>query len=192
MVTTEQIKELRDKTGISVMQCKKALEDAGGDMDKAIVLLRKKGADVAAKKADRVFGSGVVRSYVHSNGRVGAMVTLLCETDFVANNDIFKILAYDIAMQVTATNPEYLKKEDIPEQAKKSATEAFVKEVSEKPKAMQTKIMEGKLASYFKEKTLLEQPFIKNDELTIADLIRDAIQKFGEKIEIGKIVRFVV
>jgi elongation factor Ts len=192
MVTTEQIKELRDKTGISVMQCKKALEDAGGDMEKAVVLLRKKGADVAAKKAGRTLGSGVVQSYIHSNGRVGAMVILLCETDFVANNQTFKTLAYDIAMQVTATNPEYLKKENIPEEIKESAKEAFAKEVSGKPKAMQGKIMEGKLAAYFKDKTLLDQQFIKDNELTVGDLVRDAIQKFGEKIEIEKFVRFSV
>lgn len=189
MVTTEQIKDLRDATGISVMQCKKALEEAGGDIEKALVLLRKKGADIAAKKADRVFGSGTIQAYVHSNGTVGAIVLLKSETDFVSNNADFKSLAYDIAMQVTATNPEYLKKEDIPEETKKAAREAFTKEVAGRPKAMQEKIMEGKLAAYFKDKILLDQQFIKNDELTVGDLIQGAIQKFGEKIEIGKFVR---
>ena len=108
MITTDDIKALRDKTGISVMQCKKALEEAGGDTEKALVLLRKKGADIAAKKADREIKSGTIAAYVHSTGTVGAMVALACETDFVANNEEFKLLAKDIAMQVTATNPEFL------------------------------------------------------------------------------------
>jgi elongation factor Ts len=190
MITTEQIKDLREKTGISVMQCKKALEDAGGDIEKAMVLLRKKGAAIAAKKADRVFHSGVIQAYVHANGNVAAMVVLRCESDFVANNQEFKTMAYDIAMQVTATNPEYLKQEDIPEEVKKSARDAFAKEVANKPKEMQEKIMEGKLQSYFKDKTLLDQTFIKNEELTINEIVLGAIQKFGEKIEIEKYVRF--
>ena len=148
MITTELIKELRDKTGISVMQCKKALEDVGGDMEKAIVVLQKKSADIANKKGDRTLGAGVVESYIHATHTVGTMVELLCETDFVANNEDFRKLAKDIAMHVTAMNPE---KED-----------------------------------------LLNQPFIKNPEVTITNLLQSAIQKFGEKIEISRFVRFSV
>ncbi len=192
MITTEDIKKLRDATGVSVMQCKKALEEANGDEEKALILLRKKSADIAAKKADRVSNAGTLGAYVHSTGNVGAMVVLSAETDFVANNEDFKRLAYDIAMHITASNPEYLKFEDIPKADIKKAEEAFAGEVKGKPKNIQAKILEGKIASYFKEKTLLDQAYIKDPELTIRDLVLGAVQKFGEKIEILKFVRFSV
>lgn len=192
MITTEQIKDLRDKTGISVMQVKKALEDAGGDVEKALILLRKKGADIAAKKTERALKSAVIASYIHGLGTVGAMVELACETDFVAKNEEFKNLAYNIAMQVAATNPEYLKMEDISEEAKKKATEVFEAEVVGKPADMKAKILEGKIKSYFKDKVLLEQTYIKNPEQTIKDLIQAAIQKFGENTEVIRYVRFGV
>lgn len=192
MITTEQIKQLRDVTGISVMQCKKALEEAGGDMEKAIIVLKKKSKDIATKKSDRTLGAGVVASYVHSTGTTGAMVILSCETDFVAKNEEFKTLARDIAMHVTASNPEFLKKEDISEEAKNNAKEVFAKEVEGKPENMKEKILEGKINAYFADKILLEQPFIKNPETTIAGLITSAIQKFGEKTEIIKFVRFSI
>lgn len=189
-ITTEQIKSLRDTTGISVMQCKKALEEAQGDVEKALVILRKKGADIASKKSDRTLGASMISSYVHSNGLVGSLVELSCETDFVAKNEEFKALAYDIAMHVAASNPTYLKAQDIPEEAKVKAKEVFAKEVEGKPAAIQEKIMQGKLQSYFGEATLLEQPFIKNPDLTIEGLLQSAIQKFGEKIEVARFVRF--
>lgn len=191
-ITTEQVKELRDSTGISVMQCKKALEEAGGDMEKAKVILRKKSGELAAKKGDRTFKAGTVQSYAHSTGRVATLVELLCETDFVSGNEEFKALARDIAMHVTASNPKFLKKEDITEEARNTAKEVFMKEVEGKPKDMQDKILEGKLATYFGEMVLLNQPFIKNPEVTIEGLIQAAIQKFGEKIEVGRFVRFAV
>lgn len=176
------------------MQCKKALEEADGDVDKALVLLRKKSADIASKKAERTLGAGVVGSYVHSNGNVGAMVLLLCETDFVAKNEEFKKLAYDIAMHITATNPEFLKRDEVTEADKEKVKAAFTKEIEEsgKPEAVKIKMMEGKLDSYFKEKILLEQDFIKDQSVTINGLIESAIQKFGEKTEIGKFVRLSV
>lgn len=191
-ITTEQIKELRDKTGISVMQCKKALEDAGGDMEKALILLQKKGAEIAAKKGDRTLGAGCVATYIHGNGMIGAMVELACETDFVSNNEEFKALARDIAMQVSATRPEFLKREDISEEARTRASEVFEKELEGKPEDMKAKILEGKINSYFADKILLEQPFIKNNDLTIASLISNAIQKFGEKTEVVRFARFGV
>jgi elongation factor Ts len=191
-ITTEQVKELRDSTGISVMQCKKALEEAGGDMEKAKVILRKKSGELAAKKGDRTFKAGTVQSYAHSTGRVATLVELLCETDFVSGNEEFKALARDIAMHVTASNPKFLKKEDITEEARNTAKEVFMKEVEGKPKDMQDKILEGKLATYFGEMVLLNQPFIKNPEVTIEGLIQAAVQKFGEKIEIGRFVRFSI
>lgn len=191
-ITTEQVKELRDKTGISIMQCKKALEEAGGDMEKALVILQKKGAEIASKKSDRTLGAGTIASYIHSNGAVGAMVELVSETDFVSKNAEFKTLAYDIAMHVAASKPEFLNKDEIDETAKKNATEVFQKEVEGKPKEMKAKILEGKLNSYFADKILLEQPFIKNPELTINQLVQNAIQKFGEKIEVARFARFAV
>jgi len=190
MVTTDLIKELRDATGVSVMQCKKALEEAGGDKDKAIVILKKKGAESAAKKADRTLNAGVIQAYVHSTGTAGAMVELACETDFVAKNEEFKQLAYDIAMHITAARPEFLKREDITEDAKALAESVFAKEVEGKPEDMKAKILEGKLSAYFGERVLLEQPFVKNPEITVAGLIASAVQKFGEKTEIIRFSRF--
>jgi elongation factor Ts len=192
MASMDQIKELRDRTGISVMQCGKALEEAGGDVEKALIILRKKGADAASKKQDRELGAGIVKSYVHSTGAVGTLVELRCETDFVAKNPEFPMLAYDIAMHIAATNPTFLKKEDISDEAKNLAKEVFIKEVADKPADMQEKILEGKLDAYFRDKVLLEQPFIKNPDMSIQNLIESAIQKFGEKIQIGKFVRFDV
>ena len=191
-ITTELIKQLRDKTGISVMQCKKALEETSGDMEKAVMLLQKKSADIASKKSERVLHSGIVSSYMHSTGTVGTMIELLCESDFVANNEEFKKLARDIAMHATATNPQFIKSEDIDEHAMELAKEMFVKEVEGKPEEMKAKILEGKLSAYWSERVLLNQSFIKNPEVTITNLIQSAIQKFGEKIEIGRFVRFSV
>lgn len=193
-ITTEQIKDLRDQTGVSVMQCKKALEEAEGDAAKALVILRKKSGEIAAKKGDRTFGAGTVQAYVHATGNVGAMIVLMCETDFVSGNAEFKTLARDIAMHITASNPKFLTKEDITEDAKTTAREVFAKEVKEqvkgKPKAMQEKILEGKLTTYFSEIVLLDQPFIKNPDLTIQALIDVTVQKFGEKIAIARFTRF--
>ncbi len=190
MVTTDLIKELRDTTGVSVMQCKKALEEAGGDKEKALVILKKKGAEAAAKKGDRTLAAGVIQAYVHSTGMVGTMVELACETDFVAKNPEFKQLAYDIAMHIAASKPEFLRREDITEADRKTAESVFAAEVEGKPEAMKAKILEGKLAAYFGERVLLEQPFIKNPELTIAGLVSSAVQKFGEKTEIVRFTRF--
>ncbi len=192
MVTTDVIKKLRDETGVSVMQCKKALEEAGGDVAKAVVILKKKGADAAAKKADRTLNAGTIAAYIHATGTVGAMVEIACETDFVAKNPEFKQLAYDIAMHVAASKPEFLKKEDITKEARELAASVFEKEVSGKTKDMKEKILEGKLAAYFSERVLLEQPFIKNPEVNISGLVDSAVQKFGEKMEIIRFVRFGV
>jgi len=190
MITTEQVKELRDKTGVSIMQCKKALEDAGGDFEKALILLKKKGAEIAGKKGDRTLAAGAVASYIHSSGNIGAMVELWCETDFVAKNEEFKALARDIAMQIVATKPEFLRREDITEEARAKAAEVFAKEVEGKPENMKAQILEGKINAYFQDMVLLEQPFIKNGDLTVGQMVSNAIQKFGEKTEIGRFARF--
>ncbi|MFW5887901.1 MAG: elongation factor Ts [Bacteriovoracia bacterium] len=191
-ITTEQIKELRDATGVSIMQCKKALEEAEGDMDKAKVILSKASAKSASKKADRELGAGVVSSYIHAGGSVGAMVELLCETDFVSKNEEFVNLAREIAMQVAATDPEYITGEEINDEIKAKATEIFSEEAEGKPEDIKAKIIEGKLESHFGEKTLLKQPYIKDPEKTINTLIEEGVQKFGEKIQIGRISRFAI
>jgi len=188
-VNTELVKQLRDQTGISVMQCKKALEDAEGDMAKALVILRKKSVEIAAKKGDRTLGSGTVGSYLHNTGSVGAMVVLRSETDFVSKNEEFRKLAYDIAMHIAASHPEYLNEGVISENDKLTARSVFEKEAEGKAPEMKDKIIEGKLASYFKDKVLLNQPFIKNPEMTIQGLIDAAVQKFGERIEVESFVR---
>ena len=189
-ITTEQVKELRDKTSISVMQCKKALEEAGGDMDKAMVILQKKGAELAAKKGDRTLNASAIFAYIHASGTVGAMVEIACETDFVAKNEGFKAMGHDIAMHIAAQKPKYVKIEDINESAVAMAKEVFLPEVEGKPEELKEKILKGKLDAYFKEQVLLEQEFIKNPELTIAKLLESAVQKFGEKTEIVRFVRF--
>lgn len=191
-ITSTQLKELRDKTGISVMQCKKALEEAEGDMEKAVIILKRKRSEAADKKSDREIGAGAIGHYVHNNNEVAALVLLGCETDFVAKNEEFIALARSIAMQVAAINPTYISKSEIPEEALKKAEEVFLTEVADKPKEMQTKIIEGKMASYFKEQILLEQSFIKNPEITIGEMITGAVQKFGENVSIVKISRLAV
>ncbi|OHA83027.1 MAG: hypothetical protein A2937_02375 [Candidatus Yonathbacteria bacterium RIFCSPLOWO2_01_FULL_47_33b] len=194
MITTEQIKELRDMTGVSVMQCKKALEETGGDKEKALLILRKKSAGIAEKKGDRELGAGVVDAYIHSNKTVGTLIELSCETDFVARNDEFIALARDIAMHITATNPAYIEESEITEEVRAKVIEMFKKEVEEsgKPADIQEKMMEGKLTTYFAERTLLGQAFIKNPDITIKELIDGGVQKFGEKIAVSRFSRFSV
>lgn len=186
------IKELRDTTGISVMQCKKALEEAGGDMEKAIIILKKKRSEAAEKKSDREFGAGTVGVYVHNTNEVAALVLLSCETDFVSKNEEFVTLAKEIAMHVAAQNPKYIARTEVDTAAIAKAKEVFAAEIADKPADMQEKIMEGKLSSYFKEQILLEQPFIKNPDTTIGEMVTGAIQKFGENIAVTEIRRVSV
>lgn len=180
----EVIKALRDKTGISVMQCKKALEEADGDIAKAEVIIRKRSAAAAEKKSDRELAAGAVGTYVHE-GVIGALVLLSCETDFVAKNPEFSALARELAMQVAATGPKYASMEDVSEEAKQAALSVFAEEVKGKPEEMREKILEGKLASYFQSQVLLEQPFIKDETKTVRDLLNGATQKFGERVALG-------
>jgi elongation factor Ts len=183
-ITSAQIKELRDKTGISVMQCKKALEEADGDMDKALIILKKRRSEAAEKKSDRELGAGVVGSYIHNTNEVAALVHLACETDFVAKNEEFLALAKDIAMHVAAMNPSFITRAELSDEIITKAKEVFRAEVADKPAEMQEKIMDGKLSSYFKEQILLEQNFIKNPEMTIGDMVQGAVQKFGENVTV--------
>ena len=191
-IKQSQLKELRDKTGISVMQCKKALEEAEGDMDKAIIILKKKRSEAADKKSDRELGAGAVGVYVHNTNEVAAMVLLACETDFVSKNEEFITLAREIAMHVAATNPTVISKEELPADAIEKAKEVFAPEVEGKPEEMKEKIMAGKLASYFKDQVLLEQDFVKNPDSTIGEMVTGAIQKFGENVSIAQISRVSV
>lgn len=188
-ISMDTLKELRDKTGLSVMQCKKALEEANGDIAQAEVILRKRSGAAAEKKGDRELGAGTVASYIHG-GEIGAMVLFSCETDFVARNPEFPALAREIAMQVAATNPEYLRDTDIDEAARDAAVTVFKEEVKDKPADMQEKILEGKMQSYFKDQVLMNQPYIKDDTKTVQQLIDEASQKFGERVEVTKFVRF--
>ncbi len=191
-ITSAQLKELRDLTGISVMQCKRALEEAGGDMDKAKIILQKKGGEIALKKSDRELGAGAIGSYIHATGEVAALVKLSCETDFVSKNPEFVALAKDIAMHVAAQSPLYVHRSEVTEDVLNKAKEVFGEEVKDKPADMQEKILAGKLDAYFKDRILLEQPFIKDDSKTIGDLVNNAIQKFGENVVISAITRMSV
>lgn len=188
-ISADKVKEVRNKTNISVIECKKALEEADGDVDKAIDILDKKSGKAAAKKADRDLGSGAIATYVHGYD-VGAMVELQCETDFVARNEEFQDLAYEIAMHIAAMNPRYLSEEDVPEEEKESLKEDFADELEGKPEDVQKKITEGKLSKYYEKHVLLHQPYIKDDEKSIQDLIEEGVQKFGENISIGQFERF--
>jgi elongation factor Ts len=191
-ITTEMIKEIRDMTGVSIMQCKKALEEAGGDKDKALMALRKKSGEMAAKKGDRTLGAGVVVSYIHGAGSVGAMIELGCETDFVAKNEEFRQLAYEIAMHIAAVNPKYRTEADVTDADREKAKAFFEEEVAkmDKPAEIKEKALQGKLDTYFKEQTLVDQPFVKNPDMTIGALISTAVQKFGEKTEVVRFVRY--
>lgn len=191
-ITSAQIKELREKTGISVMQCKKALEEATGDMDKAVIILKKKRSEAADKKSDRKLGAGAVGFYLHNTKEAAALVLLASETDFVSKNEEFVALANDIAMHVTATDPKYISRDEIPADVIEKAKEVFSSEMADKPAEMQEKIMEGKLSSYFKDQILMEQDFIKNPESTIGEMVTGAVQKFGENISIAQFSRVSV
>lgn len=174
------------------MQCKKALEEAEGDMEKALIILKRKRSEAADKKSDRPLGAGTVGSYTHNTNEVAALVLLSCETDFVSKNEEFVALARDIAMHVAALAPKFISRSEVDDTAIAKAKEVFLTEIQDKPVEMHEKILEGKLNSFFKEQILLEQPFIKNEETTIGELINGAIQKFGENVMISEMSRISV
>lgn len=187
-IHAELVKTLREQTGVSVMQCRKALIEADGDMEKAMLILRKNSAAQAEKKADRELGAGIVQAYIHSNKSVGVLLELNCETDFVAKNDDFNQLAADIAMHIAAMAPEYTSDADISDDLRAKVAEMMEHEAKDldKPADIKAKIVEGKINDYFAQKTLLKQPFIKNPDVTVGTLIDQAVQKIGEKIAIGR------
>jgi len=190
MSTLEQIKNLRERTGAGVVEVKKALDEAQGDDQKAVEILRKRGQEKAMKKSDRVAGEGVIASYIHSNGRVGAVVKLLCETDFVGRNEEFKALAQDIAMHITAASPKYLKPEELVEKEREIWAAQLAEE--KKPEDIMKTILEGKEKKFREEISLLTQPFVKNPDQTVGELITEKISKIGENIQVGEFSRLEV
>jgi elongation factor Ts len=189
-ISIDEIKKLRELTGVGITDAKKALEEANGDFDKALEAMRKKGLTKAEKKGDREVREGLIDSYVHS-GRIGVLVELNCETDFVARIDDFKNLAHDIALHISATDPTYVSIDDVPaEERERVTTELKEKALADgKPADMVEKIVEGQVKKYFAEKTLLEQPFVKNPDQTVGDVVKDHIARLGENIVVGQFSR---
>ncbi len=193
-ITMEMIKKLREKTAAGMMDCKKALEEAGGDMEKAVDILRQKGLAVAAKRAGKATKEGVVAAYIHANKKLGAMVEVNCETDFVARTEEFQKFAYELAMHIAAANPICVSREEMPEEVLNREKEIYVAQAKEsgKPEHVIEKIVQGKLEKFFKESVLLEQPFVKNPDLTIQDLLNELMTKTGERIQIKRFTRYMV
>lgn len=194
MVDTSLITQLRTKTGAGIVDCKEALTEANGDLVKAEELLRKKGLKTVAKKAGRSAKEGVVTSYIHAGGKVGVLVELNCETDFVARNEEFQALAKDIAMHIAASAPEYLKPEDVPAEVLEKEKEILREQLraEKKPEVMLDKIIEGKLAKFYEERCLLKQVFIKDETKKVEDLVKEAIAKIGENIELRRFTRYAL
>lgn len=193
-ITSKMVKDLRDKTQAGMMDCKKALEKTDGDMEKAVDLLRQKGLAVAAKRAGRATSEGVIETYIHAGGKLGVMVELGCETDFVAKNDDFREFARDMAMHIAAVNPVAISREDIPAEVVSREKEIYVQQAldSGKPEAIVEKMVGGKIEKYLAEIALLEQKYVKNPDLTIQDLLNELVGKMGENISIKKFARFQV
>lgn len=193
-ISASQVKELREKTGAPMMDCKQALTEAKGDMEQAVVVLRKKGVSVAAKKAARVTSEGSVASYIHAGGKIGVLVEINCESDFVARTEDFKELVHDIAMHIAASDPKYIRKEDVTPEAYEREKDIFRAQAiaSGKPANIAEKMVGGKMAKFYEEVCLLEQPFIKDQTVSIAQLIAAKIGKLGENIAVRRFARFKV
>ncbi len=191
-VTAAMVKELRDRTQAGMMDCKKALVQNDGNMDKAIDYLREKGLAAAAKKAGRVAAEGMVDSYIHMGGKIGVLVEVNCETDFVAKTDAFKELCHDVALQIAASNPLYVSKEEVPAEAIEHEKEVLrAQALNEgKPEKIVERMIEGRIEKYYKEVCLMEQPFVKNPDINIATRVNEATLASGEKISIRRFVRF--
>ncbi|MCX8045080.1 MAG: translation elongation factor Ts [Desulfobacterota bacterium] len=191
-VDAKMVKELREKTGAPMMDCREALAASDGDMEKAILYLRQKGIAAASKKMDRATKDGKIVSYIHPGDKLGVLVEVFCETDFVARSPEFAEFTRDIAMQIAAANPRYLAREHVPEHVLEQERAIYRSQAqsSNKPANVIEKIVEGKLEKFFTEVCLLEQPFIKDDKMAIRDVVKAAIAKFGENIGIGRFVRF--
>ena len=191
-ISAAMVKELREKTGAGMLDCKQALEEANGDMTKATEILRQKGLAAAAKKAGRAATEGVVESYIHAGGKIGVLVEVNCETDFVAKTEQFREFVKDIAMQVAASNPRYLRREDVPQETLDKERENLRNQAlgEGKPAHVVDKIVEGRLSKFFEETCLLEQPFIKDPDKTVGTLLQEKVAVIGENISIRRFVRF--
>ncbi len=191
-ITASAVKELRERTGQGMMSCKQALTEAGGDLDKAIDLLRKAGMATAAKKAARETREGRIGSYIHHTGKLGVLIEINCETDFVAKGDIFTELVRDLCMQIASANPEYLRREDVPGHIQDKEREIFGEQAKDKPANIRDKIVDGKMDKWFAERVLLEQTFVKDDSKSIRDLLTEVISKTGENITVARFARFAL
>ena len=191
-VTAAMVKELRERTQAGMMDCKKALVESDGDMDKAIAYLREKGLAAAAKKAGRVASEGAVESYIHMGGKIGVLVEVNCETDFVAKSDAFKELCHDVALQIAATNPLCVNKEDVPESELEKEREILRQQALNegKPEKIVERMVEGRIKKYYEENVLMEQAFVKNPDINIATRVNETTLKTGEKVSIRRFVRF--
>ncbi len=191
-ISAGMVKELREKTGAGIMDCKEALTKCDGDIDRSVDLLRKKGIATAEKRAGRAMTEGAIESYIHMGGKLGVLVEVNCETDFVAKNDDFKEFARNLAMHIAATNPVGISQEDIPEEVVNKEREIYRAQALEmgKPENIVDKIAEGKLSKYFKDNCLLNQAYVRDPDITIADLLNELIAKIGENISIKRFVRF--
>jgi elongation factor Ts len=193
-ISAGAVKELREKTGAGMMDCKKALAEAGGDAAKAEELLRKKGLSAAAKKASRAATEGAVASYIHMGGKIGVLIEVNCETDFVARTDGFQALVKDLAMHVAAAAPLYVKRDEVPPEVVSKELEIAKAQMREqkKPEAILEKIAQGKVEKYYEQTCLLDQPFVKDDKKKVSEVITDAVAKIGENIQVRRFARFVL
>ena len=193
-ISADAVRQLRERTGAGMMDCKRALEQAGGQMEQAADLLRKQGLATAAKKAGRVAAQGLVEAYIHAGGRIGVLIEVNCETDFVANTDDFRQLCHDLALQVAASGPRYVSREQVPSEV--AAKEADIlraqAEQSGKPATVIEKMVEGRLSKFYEEVCLLEQPFIRNPDLTVGTRVAETVAKTGENIQVRRFSRFEV
>ena len=193
-ISAAQVKELREKSGAGIMDCKEALKESGGQVEAALDFLRKKGLSKAAKRMGRATGEGQVGSYIHAGGKIGVLIEVNCETDFVAKTDAFQALIKDLAMHVAATNPQYISREEIPAEAVKREQEILMAQAREdgKPEKVLERIVEGRLEKHFQEICLLEQEFIKNTDISVQERVAEAVAQLGENIVVGRIARFHV
>lgn len=191
-ISAQQVKELREKTGAGMMDCKKALTEANGDMEKAVEILREKGLAAAAKKSGRIAAEGIVESYIHMGGKIGVLVEVNCETDFVAKTDEFREFVKDVAMHIAAARPQYIRREEVPAEVVEKEKEILrAQTLNEgKPANIVDKIVEGRIDKFFKENCLLEQEFVKNPDVTIDQLLKEKIAKIGENMNIRRFARF--
>jgi elongation factor Ts len=193
-VTAQMVKELRERTGAGMMDCKNVLVESGGDMDEAVAALRTKGLAAAAKKAGRVAADGAVGSYIHAGGKIGVLVEVNCETDFVARTDDFQALVKDIAMHIAAADPRFLHRDEVTSQVLDSEREIFRQQAIDagKPANVVDRIVDGKIEKYYSEQVLLEQPFVKNPDLTVGELIAETVGKIGENIQVRRFSRYAL